>query len=150
MIYREALLRFSCSIKIIYTKPVFASSTATREPQKLVPRFRGFTDGQPPIFVPKKGFPDANLRALGVPVEGVPRRELESVGGSRRNTGFYSFFFILYYLSRAINGRPYDYLMVSNFSTLVLPDVPPAMPPVMTIMSPGAASPKFFALCVAL
>ena len=27
--------------------------------------------GKPTIFVPKKGFPDANLRALGVPV-GTP------------------------------------------------------------------------------
>ena len=29
------------------------------------------------------------------PEEGVPRRELESVGGSRSDTAFYSFFFII-------------------------------------------------------
>ena len=35
-------------------------------------------------LAPPKGFPDVNWRALGVPAGGVPRRELESVGGSRR------------------------------------------------------------------
>ena len=38
------------------------------------------------------------------PEEGVPRRELESVGGSRRDTLFIlsSFFFIIYYFGRSM------------------------------------------------
>ncbi len=39
--------------------------------------------------------------------EGIPRRELESVGGSHSDTGFYSFFFLLYSL-RTTDGRPYN------------------------------------------
>ena len=48
--------------------------------------------------------------------EGVPRRELESVGGSRSDTDFYSLFFILYYFFER-EGKPFPYERVV--------DVPP-------------------------
>ncbi len=72
---------------------------------------RALRGGKPPIFVPKKGFPDANLRALGVPV-GTPVFIL------------YSFFFILYYLKRTTNGRPlHSEFLILNSEFLILPDI---------------------------
>ena len=58
---------------------------ATGVPRKRGTSFWGFTGGEPQM---------RRRRRIIRREEGVPRRELESVGGSRSDTGFYSLFFL--------------------------------------------------------
>ena len=71
---------------------VFISSLARVNPHRYTrrgtPRQRASSFGH---VVPARGGRPTIIRRE----EGVPRRELESVGGSRRDTGFYSLFFLI-------------------------------------------------------